>query len=145
MASVKYIVTTSSKVNEINVEVGNLIFCEDTRRIALDGENGRVFYDQIMCLPNDSMRISMIRSLVDGFYFSLDTNILWRLDNLTWIQITDKPDSQLVYGTLATFPRPGKVGVIYYSDNHIYHWDADSEMYLDYCNSVLQWLTETEN
>lgn len=144
MANVKYIVTTSGKVNEIQEEVGNLIFCEDTRQIALDGANGRVFYDQIMCLATDSMRTSMIRNLVDGFYFIMETNILWRLDKLSWIQITEKPESQLVYGTLATFPRPGKPGVIYYTDNHIYHYDEDSQAYVDYCNSVIRWVTEDE-
>lgn len=144
MASVKYIVTTSAKLNEVPEEVGNLIFCEDTRRIALDGENGRVFYDQIMCLANDSMRTSMIRNLVDGFYFVMETNILWRLDNLNWIQITEKPESLVVYGTLSSFPRPGRQGVIYVTDSHLYHWDVDSETYVDYCNAAIRWITENE-
>lgn len=144
MANVKYICTTSDKLNDISVEVGNLIFCEDTRQIALDGANGRVFYDQIMCIPQESMRIAMTRNLVSGFYFVLDTNILWRLDDVTWIPITEKPSEMVIYGTLATFPRPGVVGKIYATDNHLYHWDEDSETYVDYCNSVLQWVTEKE-
>ena len=144
MANVKYIVTTSDKVNEIVEEVGQVIFVEDSRRIALDGQDGRVFYDQIMCLAQDSMRTSMIRNLVDGFYFTLDTNILWRLDNLTWIQITEKPDSRVIYGTLASFPRPGMQGRIYMTDSHLYHWDPDSESYVDYCNAAIRWITENE-
>ena len=144
MANVKYICTTSDKLNDISVEVGNLIFCEDTRQIALDGANGRVFYDQIMCIPQESMRIAMTRNLVSGFYFVLDTNILWRLDDVTWIPITEKPSEMVIYGTLATFPRPGAVGKIYATDSHLYHWDEDSETYVDYCNSVLQWVTENE-
>ena len=144
MANVKYICTTSDKLNDISVEVGNFIFWEDTRQIALDGANGRVFYDQIMCIPQESMRIAMTRNLVSGFYFVLDTNILWRLDDVTWIPITEKPSEMVIYGTLATFPRPGVVGKIYATDNHLYHWDEDSETYVDYCNSVLQWVTENE-
>lgn len=126
MANVKYIVTTSGKVNEIQEEVGNLIFCEDTRQIALDGANGRVFYDQIMCLATDDMRGTMLPNLVPGFYFIFETNILWRLNSsYEWIQITSNPDAQIVYGTLATFKRPGKVGVIYETDTKLYHWDPD--------------------
>lgn len=142
MANIKYICTTSNKLNEISVEVGNLIFCEDTRQIALDGENGRVFYDQIMTIPQESMRIAMTRNLVSGFYFVLDTNVLWRLDDVTWIPITEKPTEMVVYGTLATFPRPGMVGKIYATDSHLYHWDEDMETYVDYCNSSIQWITE---
>lgn len=144
MSQIKYICTTSDKLNQIDVEVGNLIFCEDTRQIALDGANGRVFYDQIMCLATDSMRTSMIRNLVDGFYFVMETNILWRLENLSWIQITDKPDSRVVYGTLASFPRPGIQGRIYMTDSHLYHWDPDSESYVDYCNAAIRWIAENE-
>lgn len=142
MANVKYICTTSDKLSEIAVEVGNLIFCEDTRQIALDGENGRVFYDQIMCLATDDMRGIMLPNLVPGFYFIFETNILWRLTtSYEWIQITSNPDSQLVYGTLDTFPRPGRTGVIYFSSDNLYHWDPDSYSYEDYSKNTIEWRT----
>lgn len=140
MASVKYIVTTSAKLNEVPEEVGNLIFCEDTRRIALDGENGRVFYDQIMCLANDSMRTSMIRNLVDGFYFVMETDVLWRLENLSWHQITEKPSSQIVYGTLNSFPRPGIESCLYMTATNLYHWNPDTYSYDDYSAATPQWV-----
>ena len=142
MAQVKYICTTSSKLNDIPIEVGNLIFAEDTRQIALDGVYGRVFYEQIMCIPQESMRIAMTPNLVPGFYFVLDTNVLWRLDNEIWKQISGNVSEMVIYGTLDDFPRPGVVGKIYATDNHLYHWDANSETYVDYCNSVIQWITE---
>ena len=142
MANAKYFCTTSAKVNEIPVEVGNLIFCEDTRRIALDGQDGRVFYDQIMCLATDDMRSIMLRNLVDGFYFILETDVLWRLENLVWHQITQNPTAQIVYGSLASFPRPGKVGVIYETDTKLYHWDQDEYTYVDFCSATPQWITE---
>ena len=144
MANIKYYCTTLAKIDEIPVEVGNLIFCEDARKIYLDTENGRTNYDQIMCIPFESQRIPMTRNLVSGFYFILDTNILWRLDDVTWIPITEKPTEMVVYGTLATFPRPGRLGVIYETDNHLYHWVPDSESYVDFCNSSIQWITEDE-
>ena len=144
MASIKYYCTTLAKLNDIPVEVGNLIFCEDARKIYLDTANGRTAYEQIMCLSDDATRIAMTRNLVDGFYFVLSTNVLWRLDNITWLQITEKPAEMVVYGTLSSFPRPGKQGVIYMTDKHLYHWDVDTLMYVDYCNTAIQWITEPE-
>lgn len=142
MAGIKFYQTTSDKLSTIDVEVGNLIFCKDTRDIYLDGQEGRTAYHQIMILPTDDMRTTLLRTLVSGFYFVLETNILWRLDDLTWIAITEKPSQQLVYGTLATFPRPGLVGTIYYTDTDMYHWDDRSQSYQNYCNAVIQWITE---
>lgn len=142
MANIKYICTTSNKINEINVEVGNLIFCEDTRQIALDGENGRVFYDQIMCLATDDLRGKMLPNLVPGFYFIYATNILWRLNtSYEWIQITQNPDSSIVYGTLSSFPRPGLEGVLYMTSDNLYHWDVDSQSYEDYSKNTIEWKT----
>ena len=142
--TIKYICTTLAKLDSIPVESGNLIFCQDKRCIYLDTDTERTAFEQIMCIPQESMRIPMTRTLVSGFYFVLDTNILWRLDDVTWIPITEKPTEMVVYGTLASFPRPGKVGVIYETDNHLYHWVPDSESYVDFCNSSIQWITENE-
>ena len=142
MAQIKFYKTTSPKLNDIAVENGNLIFCEDTRTIYLDNASERVAYLQIMLLPNDEARIAMTPNLVSGFYFVLSNNILWRLDGSTWIQITEKPSEQLVYGTLATFPRPGKVSVIYYSDTNMYHWNPQTQAYEDYCQGTPEWIVE---
>ena len=141
MAQVKYIVTTSDKLNQINVEVGNLIFCEDTRQIALDGQNGRVFYDQIMCLATDSMRGTMLPNLVPGFYFIYETNVLWRLKpSYEWVQITETPSSQIVYGTLNSFPRPGVESCLYMTASNLYHWNPDTYSYDDYSAATPQWV-----
>lgn len=141
---IKYICTTLAKLNTIPVESGNLIFCEDKRCIYLDTATGRTAYEQIMCIPREDMRISMTRNLVSGFYFVLDTNVLWRLDDVTWIQVTNSPSETVIYGTLSSFPRPGVVGKIYATDKHLYHWDEDSQMYVDYCNTSLQWIVEPQ-
>lgn len=140
MANIKYYCTTLAKLNEIPVEVGNLIFCEDARKIYLDTENGRTNYDQIMCIPLESQRIPMTRNLVSGFYYVLDTNILWRLDDVTWIQITEKPSSQIVYGTLESFPRPGIESCLYMTSTNLYHWNPDTYSYDDYSSATPQWI-----
>ena len=141
MAQIKFYKTTSPKLSSIAVENGNLIFCEDTRTVYLDNGEDRVAYQQIMILSTDEQRQTMTALLVDGFYFVLETNILWRLENHVWIQVTEKPSEQLVYGTLGSFPRPGKPGVIYYTDTKMYHWSEETSSYEDYCSATPQWVT----
>ena len=141
-APVNFYLTSSDKIDRIEIKKGNLIFAQDVRKIFLDNDEERVAYDQIMCLATDDMRTTMLGNLVSGFYFILETNILWRLDGQTWIQITEKPSQQLVYGTLATFPRPGLVGTIYYTDTNMYHWDEDKQAYVDYCLNSPEWIIE---
>ena len=142
MAQIKFYKTTSPKLSSINVENGNLIFCEDTRTIYLDNAEERVAYQQIMILSTDAQRQAMTTLLVDGFYFVLETNILWRLENKTWIQITEKPSEMIVYGTLATFPRPGKQGTLYMTDRKLYHFDPELDAYVDYCEATPKWIIE---
>lgn len=139
---VKFYKTTSPKISSIAVENGNLIFCEDTRTVYLDNATERVAYQQIMILQTDAQRQAMTQLLVDGFYFVNETNILWRLENHIWIQITEKPSEQLYYGTLSTFPRPGKRQIIYYSDTAMYHWDEDTQSYQTYSGGNPQWIVE---
>lgn len=142
MAQIKFYKTTSPKLNDIAVENGNLIFCEDTRTIYLDNASERVAYLQIMLLPNDEARISMTPNLVSGFYFVLSNNILWRLDGSTWIQITEKPSEQIVYGTLETFPRPGVEKCLYQTAEALYHWSNLTMSYVNYCHSSPEWIVE---
>jgi len=137
-----HLLTSSSELANIPIQIGNLIFDQEAHKIYLDGTTGRVVYEQIMYLATDDMRTTMLRNLVSGFYFVLETNILWRLDDLTWIQITEKPAQQLVYGTLGSFPRPGKAGVIYYTDTDMYHWNDITQSYQNYCNAIPQWIIE---
>lgn len=143
MANINFYRTSASKVSEIEISKGNLIFVEDERTIYLDNDNERVAYQQIMYLQNDEQRVSRTSSLVTGFYFVLSTNILWRLDrDKNWIQITEKASQQIVYGTLETFPRPGSELTLYRTSTNLYHWDPDTESYVDYCKASPEWVIE---
>ena len=144
MANINFYRTSASKVSEIEISKGNLIFVEDERTIYLDNDNERVAYQQIMYLQNDEQRVAMTSNLVTGFYFVLSTNILWRLDsNKHWIQITETPEQLIVYGTLETFERPGRRGLLYMTDQKLYHWDPDSASYVNYCEATPRWIEET--
>ena len=143
MATIQFYRTSPDKVSEIEIKKGNLIFVEDERTIYLDNDDTRVAYQQIMSLQNDEDRVVLTSRLVPGFYFVLSNNILWRLDaNRQWIQITERPSEQIVYGSLETFPRPGSEFTLYRTSEALYHWSNDQQAYINYCSAVPEWVIE---
>ena len=85
----KAISTVDSKLASLEQKDGQLIFCKDTRKILLDLNGIRTVYEQITTINTDSQRTEILAP-VDGFYFVLDTHILWRY-SAEWIQITSQP------------------------------------------------------
>lgn len=103
-APMSVVVTTSEKLSSLLIQNGRLIFVKDKCRIAFDWNDKRTFYNQITELETDYERISM-SSPFYGYYFVIETAILWRYDN-DWIQITSKPDDIVFIG--AELPELGQ-------------------------------------
>lgn len=103
-APMSVVVTTSEKLSSLLIQNGRLIFVKDKCRIAFDWNDKRTFYNQITELETDYERVSM-SSPFDGYYFVIETAILWRYDN-DWIQITYKPDDIVFIG--AELPELGQ-------------------------------------
>lgn len=89
------IATKSSRVKDLTIKNGQLIFVQDAQRIAFDFNNNRVFYNQITELSTEGERIALIDPL-PGYYFIIDTAVLWRYQD-GWIQITDRPSSEAIF------------------------------------------------
>ena len=85
----KAISTVDSKLASLDQKDGQLIFCKDTQKILLDLNGVRTAYEQIITINTESQRTEILAP-VDGFYFVLDTHILWRY-SAEWIQITSQP------------------------------------------------------
>ena len=85
----KVISTVDSKLASLEQKDGQLIFCKDTQKILLDLNGVRTAYEQIITINTESQRTEILAP-VDGFYFVLDTHILWRY-SAEWIQITSQP------------------------------------------------------
>lgn len=96
-ASMSVIVTTSEKLSSLLIKNGQLVFVKDKHRIAFDFNDKRTFYNQITELETDYERTS-ISSPSDGYYFVIDTAVLWRYCD-GWTQITSKPDDIVFIGT----------------------------------------------
>ena len=90
------VATKSSRIKDLVIKNGQLIFIQDLGRIAFDFNNTRVFYNQITELNTDSERLAL-DSPLDGYYFVIDTAVLWYYDN-GWLQITGKPDEVIFIG-----------------------------------------------
>ena len=103
-ASMSVIVTTSEKLSSLLIKNGQLIFVKDKCRIAFDFNDKRTFYNQITELETDYERISL-SSPSDGYYFIIDTAVLWHYDN-GWTQITSSPEDIVFIG--AELPELGQ-------------------------------------
>lgn len=126
----KAISTVDSKLASLEQKDGQLIFCKDTRKILLDLNGVRTAYEQITTINTESQRTEILAP-VDGFYFVLDTHILWRY-SAKWIQITSQP-AEIVYiaSNHLEFPSVGKIKQIYIDteNNALYRWDDIATKY----------------
>lgn len=89
--------TVGSKLSDLVIKDGQLIFVQDKHKIALDFNGKRTFYNQIEELATEDARTAMLAPLKGAFYFVLDTGILWTYQN-DWVQITTPPKD------VSTFP-----------------------------------------
>lgn len=85
-ASMSIVVTTSEKLSSLLIKNGQLVFIKDKGRIAFDFNDKRTFYNQITELETDYERASL-SSPSDGYYFVIDTAVLWHYQNLSLIHI----------------------------------------------------------
>lgn len=121
MAMFNFYLTNSANINDIDVELGNLIFCEDTRRVYFDNENGRVCYDSIAIFETQDEMFSF-KYPTDGFYFVEETKVLWRYYNGSWIAITDPPINNVRFIPESDLPGEGDFEVLYVCGNKIFVW-----------------------
>lgn len=123
----KLVATTSSKIRDLVIENGQLVFLYDIGRIAFDYKGKRVFYNQIVELESDVERLALEDPL-DGYYFVISSACLWRYQD-EWIQITDKPEDIMFIGDEKSFPELGKENKFYVNstkgNEYISVWDEE--------------------
>ncbi len=126
------IATTSSRIRDLVIKDGQLIFIQDLGRIAFDFKGQRVFYNQIVELDTEAERLAL-ESPLDGYYFVIDSACLWFYQS-GWIQITEKPKEILFVGT--ELPQLGQQGKLYVDidDREISIWDEETDTYIAVSN-----------
>lgn len=126
----KLIATTSSKIRNLVINDGQLIFLQDLGRIAFDFKGKRVFYNQIVELDTESERLNL-SSPLSGYYFVIDSACLWFYQD-GWIQITEKPEQVVFIGV--ELPELGNANKIYANttsgDENISVWNDELGCYV---------------
>ena len=113
------IVTSSSRVRDLVIKDGQLVFIQDLGRIAFDYKGKRTFYNQIVELQTEAERI-MLDSPSSGYYFVIGTAVLWFYQD-GWTQITGRPEEIVSIGV--ELPELGQA-----KDNVLYVNKAEKEI-----------------
>lgn len=123
------VATSSSRIRDLVIKDGQLIFIQDLGRIAFDYKGQRVFYNQIVELETEAERLTLENPL-DGYYFVIDSACLWFYKS-GWTQITEKPKDIVFIGV--ELPQLGQTKTLYVTtevgNESISIWNEDLETY----------------
>lgn len=89
--------TVKSRLPDLSIKNGQLIFVQDAQTIALDLNGKRIFYNQIVTLDTDDQRENLLAPINGCFYFVVDTSVLWTYQT-EWKQITSSPQEVIFIG-----------------------------------------------
>lgn len=90
------VATNSSRIKDLVIKDGQLIFMQDVGRIAFDFKGKRIFYNQIVELESEVDRLTL-DPLLPGYYFVINTGCLWCYKD-EWVQITERPQEVVFIG-----------------------------------------------
>lgn len=131
----KLVATTSSKIRNLPIESGQLVFLYDVGKIAFDYKDTRVFYNQIVELETENDRLSLENPL-DGYYFVVEGGRLWAYKN-GWISIAEK--SETVEFIDVELPELGQEDKLYVNkaEQNISVWDNETSQYICVANHIV--------
>lgn len=122
--------TTSSRLPDLAIKNGQLIFVQDKCRIAFDFGDSRKFYNQIEELESEAERLSIDAPVNGSYYFVIDTAVLWTYQN-EWVQLTTQPEEIVFIGTeLPELGRNEKTLYVNKMEKEISVWDEDTNEYI---------------
>ena len=121
--------TVASRLPDLAIKNGQLIFVQDKHKIALDYGGKRVFYNQIEELATEQDRLAILAPVTGLYYFVIDSAVLWTYQS-EWIQITSPPKEILFIGT--ELPELGASKTLYVdtANKEISVWDAEQYSYV---------------
>ena len=122
------IATNASRLSDLSIKNGQLVFIKDKSRIAFDFDDKRVFYNQIVELSTDDDRQSLLAPISGKYYFVISTAVLWYYSD-KWVQITTPPQEIVFIGV--ELPELGSANTLYVNkqEQNISVWDEDESKY----------------
>ena len=133
--------TIGSKLSDLPLKNGQLIFIQDKHKIAFDYNDKRVFYNQIEELATEQDRVSILAPVTGFFYFVIDTAVLWTYRD-KWIQLTTPPKEVIFIGV--ELPELGVSKTIYVDTarKEISVWDESSSEYIVVADKTIEMSVE---
>ena len=92
MTTLKFNTTTKTKASStstVPIRDGQFLIVTDTMQLMYDHGSNRMILGDIIELATDAERLALA-SPVEKFYFVAETNVLWRYNNGSWIDMTNK-------------------------------------------------------
>lgn len=121
----------SSKLSDFAIGHQQIIFLQDKRKIALDYNGKRTFYNQIEILQTEAERKELTDPTQGLFYFCIGTATLWFYDT-DWIPVTTSPQEIIFVGT--ELPELGFENTLYVNKTNgkesISVWDKETQSYI---------------
>lgn len=121
----------SSKLSDFAIGHQQIIFLQDKRKIALDYNGKRTFYNQVEILQTDSERKELTDPIQGLFYFVIGTATLYYYET-DWIPITTPPQEIVFIGT--ELPELGSENTLYVNkkngEESISVWDSQTQSYI---------------
>lgn len=78
--------TVNSRLSDLAVNDGQLIFVQDKKKIILDIDGKRTVYNNIIEIETEAERAAMLAPITGAYYFVVDKGTLWAYQS-KWIQI----------------------------------------------------------
>ena len=136
--------TVGSRLPDLVIKDGQLIFVQDKHKIALDFGGKRTFYNQIEELATEGARTSMLAPVTGLFYFVIETAVLWTYRD-KWVQITTPPKEIIFFGT--ELPELGVTKTLYVdtAKKEISVWDEATTGYVVVADKTAELTAEDVN
>lgn len=121
--------TVANKLPDLPIKDGQIIFVKDKKKVALDLDGKRTFYNEIVTFEEDQERKNLLAPISGCFYFVIKTAVLWFYKD-KWIQVTTTPEEVVFFGT--EIPELGKANILYVnkSKQNISVWDEERGTYV---------------
>lgn len=125
--------TIASKLPDLAIKNGQLIFVQDKHKIVFDYNDKRVFYNQIEELATESDRQAILAPVTGRYYFVISTAVLWTYQD-GWVQLTTPPEEIIFIGT--EMPELGSAKTLYVNKTkkEISVWDNEASSYMVIAN-----------
>lgn len=120
--------TVKSRLPDLSIKNGQLIFVQDGNTIALDFNGKRKFYNEIIQIDTEEQREEILAPVQGAFYFVINTAILWTYQS-DWIQITTQPKDVVFIGV--ELPLLGSEKTLYVdsTNKNISIWNSTKQEY----------------